>query len=264
MQDSGLQNFGEVYVTGGAVLSNDFQITFMPALEITLIPGIVVSLLIVGLLFLAPLAALIPILVGGCSIVVSLASIYLGIVELGHGSLTFLTPVLTILLMLGLAVDYAVLQLKRTKEERLQGKSIAESVGISIRWAGQAVLTAGLTVIVAYIIMAVVNVPIFSQVGTAIALGVVILLAASLTLLPALEIALGDKIFWPGLNRHQKTSSNQKNILKRVAESHTQKKSANSDYTQCAIHRRPLCNSLTHHLPVTFKNSFQTSPATKE
>ncbi len=224
VQDSGLQNFGEVYVTGGSVLSNDFQITFMPALEITLLPGVAVSLLIVGLLFLAPIAALIPILVGGCSIVVSLASIYLGIVELGHGSLTFLTPVLTILLMLGLAVDYAVLQLKRTKEERLQGKSIAESVGISIRWAGQAVLTAGLTVIIAYIIMAVVNVPIFSQVGTAIALGVIILLAASLTLLPALELALGDKIFWPGLKKHSKTSSNKKNILKRVADGTLKKK----------------------------------------
>jgi RND superfamily putative drug exporter len=224
VQDSGLQNFGDVYVTGGSVLSNDFQITFMPALEITLLPGIAVSILIVGLLFLAPLAALIPILVGGCSIVVALASIYLGIVDLSHGSLTFLTPVLTILLMLGLAVDYAVLQLKRTKEERLQGKSTEESVGISIRWAGQAVLTAGLTVIVAYIIMAVVNVPIFSQVGIAIALGVVILLAASLTLLPALEIALGDKIFWPGLNRHSKTSSNRKNILKRVAANTLKKK----------------------------------------
>jgi putative drug exporter of the RND superfamily len=224
VQDSGLQNFGDVYVTGGSVLSNDFQITFMPALEITLLPGIAVSILIVGLLFLAPLAALIPILVGGCSIVVALASIYLGIVDLSHGSLTFLTPVLTILLMLGLAVDYAVLQLKRTKEERLQGKSTEESVGISIRWAGQAVLTAGLTVIVAYIIMAVANVPIFSQVGTAIALGVVILLVASLTLLPALEIALGDKIFWPGLNRRSKISSNRKNILKRVAAGTLKKK----------------------------------------
>ena len=204
--NSGLQNYGDVYVTGGSVLSNDFEILFLPALEITLIPGVVISLLIVGLLFLAPIAAIIPVLVGGCSIVTSLAAIYLGIVEVGHGNLTFLTPVLTILLMLGLAVDYAVLQLKRTKEERLKGKTIAESVGISIKWAGQAVLTAGVTVIIAYIIMAVVNVPIFSQVGIAIALGVVILLAASLTLLPALEIAFGDRIFWPGLNRHSKAS----------------------------------------------------------
>ena len=105
-----------------------------------------------------------------------------------------------------MAVDYSVLQLRRTREERLKGKSIEESVGISIKWAGQAVLTAGITVIVAYIVMAVANVPIFSDVGTAIALGVAILLAASLTLLPALEIALGDKIFWPGLNRSKANS----------------------------------------------------------
>ena len=224
VQSSELQDLGAVYVTGGPVLANDFEVTFLPALEITLVPGVVVSLLIVGLLFLAPLAAIIPILVGGCSIVVALSSIYLGIVNLGHGSLTFLTPTLTILLMLGLAVDYAVLQLKRTKEERLKGKSIEESVGISIKWAGQAVLTAGLTVIVAYIVMAVVNVPIFSQVGTAIALGVVILLAASLTLLPALEIALGDKMFWPGLKNQTKTSSKHRNILKRVATGTLKKK----------------------------------------
>jgi RND superfamily putative drug exporter len=224
VQDSGLQNFGEVYVTGSSVVSKDFEDAFMPALEITVVPGIVVSLLIVGLLFFSALAALVPILIGGCSIVVALASIYLGVVDLGHGNLTFLTPTLTILLMLGLAVDYSVLQLKRTKEERLQGKSIEESVGISIKWAGQAVLTAGSTVIIAYIVMAVANVPIFSDVGTAIAVGVSILLVASLTLLPALEIALGDKVFWPGLNRRSKTSSNRKNILKRVAEGTLKKK----------------------------------------
>lgn len=218
VQNSGLQDFGSVYVTGGAVLSKDVEKAFLPALEVTAGPAIAVSLLIVGLLFLAPVAALIPVLLGGISVSVSLAAIYVAIVEVGHGTLTFLTPTLTILLMLGLAVDYAVLQLKRTREERQKGKSIEESVGISLKWAGQAVLTAGITVIVAYIVMAVANVPIFSDVGTAIALGVSILLVASLTLLPALEIALGDKIFWPGLNRLAKKKSNpNKSILKRLA-----------------------------------------------
>jgi RND superfamily putative drug exporter len=66
--------------------------------------------------------------------------------------------------------------------------------------------------------MALANVPIFSDVGTAIALGVAILLAASLTLLPALEIALGDRIFWPGLNgRSNAAPDPNKNVLKRLA-----------------------------------------------
>jgi RND superfamily putative drug exporter len=218
VQNSGLQNFGSVYVTGGSVLTKDVAKAFVPALEVTVGPCIAISLLIVGLLFLSPVAALIPVLIGGVSVSVALASIYASVVDIGHGNLTFLTPTLTILLMLGLAVDYAVLQLRRTKEERQKGKSIEESVGISIKWAGQAVLTAGITVIVAYIVMAVANVPIFSDVGTAIALGVAILLIASLTLLPALEIALGDRIFWPGLNRQGKAKSDpNKNRLRRLA-----------------------------------------------
>ncbi len=219
VQDSGLPNFGTVYVTGGPVLSKDVEKAFLPAFEVTVGPGIAISLLIVGLLFLSPVAALIPVLLGGVSVSVALSSIYVAVVEVGHGNITFLTPTLTVLLMLGLAVDYAVLQLRRTREERQQGKSTKESVGISIKWAGQAVLTAGVTVIVAYIVMAAANVPLFSDVGTAIALGVSILLAASLTLLPALEIALGDKIFWPGLNRQTKAKSGpSKNILRRVAQ----------------------------------------------
>jgi RND superfamily putative drug exporter len=215
--NSGLQNLGTVYVTGGSVLTKDIQKAFVPALEITIGPGVAISLLIVGLLFLAPVAALIPVLLGGISVSVALAVIYEAIVKIGHGNLTFLTPTLTILLMLGLAVDYSVLQLRRTREERYKGKSIEESVSVSIKWAGQAVLTAGITVIVAYIVMAAANVPIFSDVGTAIALGVSILLAASLTLLPAIEIALGDKIFWPRLNKISKAKSDSKqSFLRRL------------------------------------------------
>ena len=224
VQNSGLQDIGTVYVTGGSVLSKDVENAFLPALEVTAGPGIAISLLIVGLLFMAPVAALIPVILGGISVSVSLAAIYISIVEVGHSSLTFLTPTLTILLMLGLAVDYAVLQLKRTREERQKGKSIEESVAISLKWAGQAVLTAGITVIVAYIVMAVANVPIFSDVGTAIALGVSILLLASLTLLPALEIALGDKIFWPGLKRLGKKSDPNTSVLKRLAHSTLKRK----------------------------------------
>ena len=222
IDNSALKNLGTAYITGSPILGRDIENAFIPALEVTVGPAIGISLLIVGLLFLAPLAALIPLVIGGFSTVISLASIYFGIVIVGKGSITFLTPTLTILLLLGLAVDYAVLQLRRTKEERQQGKSIEESVGLSVRWAGQAVLTAGITVIVAYIVMAVVNVPIFSDVGTAIAISVSILLAASLTLLPALEISLKDKIFWPGLNKNKNNTSKTprlrtlaKNILKR-------------------------------------------------
>lgn len=197
VQNSQLSSFAKVYITGSPVITEDVSNVFAPALEITVAPGIGMSLLIVALLFLAPLAAFIPVLIGGISVVIAYAAIYLGLVEVAKSQPSFLTPTLTTLLMLGLAVDYSVLQLRRVREERLNGRSKEESVAISVKWAGQAVLTAGITVVVAYIVMAVANVPLFSDVGTSIALGVSILLTASLTLLPSLELAIGDKMFWP-------------------------------------------------------------------
>jgi len=201
--NSTIPALGTYYVTGSAVLTQDISKVFGPVIGITVIPGVFAALAIVGILLLAPLAALVPVIIGGIAIAIALPAIYYGVAVLGHGTLTFLTPALTILLTLGLAVDYSVLQLRRTKEERTNGRTTEESVSISVRWAGQAVLTAGVTVVVAYIVMAVANVPLFSGVGTSIAIAVSILILASLTLLPALELALKDRLFWPGLKRHR-------------------------------------------------------------
>jgi putative drug exporter of the RND superfamily len=192
---------GTYYVTGGAVLTQDISKVFGPVLGVTIVPGVLAALAIVGALLLAPLAAIVPVIVGGIAIAIALPTIYYGVAVLGHGTLTFLTPALTILLTLGLAIDYSVLQLRRTREERINGRTTEESVSISVRWAGQAVLTAGITVVVAYVVMAVANVPLFSGVGTSIAIAVSILIVAALTLLPSLELALKDRLFWPGLNR---------------------------------------------------------------
>lgn len=222
IKNSSLETLGTVYVTGGAVITQDVQNVFTPALTITVGPGVVVSILIVGVLFLSPIAAIIPIMMGGISIAIALPTIYFETVDIAHGSVTFLTPTLVTLLMLGLSVDYAVLQLRRTREERLNGKSLEDSVGISMRWAGQAVLTAGVTVIVAYVVMAVANVPLFSSVGTSIALGVSILLVASLTLLPSLELSLGDRMFWPGMRRSTERPSRSR--LRRVTEATLKRK----------------------------------------
>ncbi len=223
---SGIPSLGTYYVTGGPVLTQDISTTFGPVVGITVIPGVFASLAIVGVLLLAPMAALIPVIVGGIAIAIALPTVYYGVDVLGHSTLTFLTPALTILLTLGLAVDYSVLQLRRTKEERENGRTTEESVSISVKWAGQAVLTAGVTVVVAYIVMAVANVPLFSDVGTSIAIAITILLLAALTLLPALELTLKDKLFWPGLGRRKSVQKSKVSRMIRVGEKTLRRKLA--------------------------------------
>jgi RND superfamily putative drug exporter len=223
---SSIPSLGTYYVTGGPVLTQDISTTFGPVVGITVVPGVFASLAIVGVLLLAPLAALIPVIVGGIAIAISLPTVYYGVDVLGHSTLTFLTPALTILLTLGLAVDYSVLQLRRTKEERENGRTTEESVSISVKWAGQAVLTAGVTVVVAYIVMAVANVPLFSDVGTSIAIAISILLLAALTLLPALELTLKDRLFWPGLGRRKSVQRSKVSRMTRIGEKTLRRKLA--------------------------------------
>jgi len=212
VHNSSLASVGTLYVTGGEVIAADFQAAGGPALGDSVIPGIAVSLLVAGLLFFSPVAALVPLLIGGVAIGISLGSIYGLIVYVQNSQINFAVPFLMILTMLGLAVDYSVLQLRRTREELSKGKSLQESVAVSVRWAGQAVLTAGLTVVVAYIVLAVTRVPFFGAVGTAIALGVAILLAASLTLLPSIELLIGKKLFWP---RHDRIAEERPSMARR-------------------------------------------------
>jgi len=212
VHNSSLASAGKLYVTGDAVIAEDFQAAGGPALGSSIVPGIAVSLLVAGLLFLSPVAALIPLLIGGMAIGISLGSIYGLTVYVEGGQINFAVPFLMILTILGLAVDYSVLQLRRTREELSREKPLEESVAVSVRWAGQAVLTAGLTVVVAYIVLAVTGVPFFGAVGTAIALGVAILLAASLTLLPSIELLIGKKLFWP---RHDQLAGDRPSVVRK-------------------------------------------------
>ena len=223
---SQLKDLGTVYITGTPPFTQDVTNEFTPALLIIVGVGLIAALVIVGLLFLAPIAALIPLFMGGLSITIAFSAIYLALVRIGHQSLSFLTPTTTSILMLGLAIDYSVLQLRRTREERLKGRTIGESIDFSMKWAGQAVLTAGITVIIAYFIMAAANVPVISGVGVAIAIGVSILLLMSLTLLPSLEYALGDRLFWPRKMETVKDAPRGKSRLRKIAEATLKRKVA--------------------------------------
>ncbi len=218
IEQSNLSRSAETYVTGGTVFSEDMSQVFESAHMMTVVAGIGISILIAAILFRSPFAAILPLMIAGGSIVISYGVIYLVLVVLAHETISFLTPILVTLLMLGLGVDYSVILLRRTRAERSEGKSKAESIRLSTTWGGQAVITAGLAVIISYIVMAVARVPLFSDIGSAIAIGVSVLVAVSITLVPALETLLGDKLFWPGLKLNQDGKGRNRGLLLRISE----------------------------------------------
>ena len=102
---------------------------------------------------------------------------------------------LALMIGLGVGVDYALFVVTRFRENyRANGGDVQAAVEAAMNTAGRAVLFAGTTVVIAMLGMFALGVSVLNGVAVAAALGVVSVLAASLTLLPALLGVTGRRV----------------------------------------------------------------------
>ena len=102
---------------------------------------------------------------------------------------------LALMIGLGVGVDYALFIVTRFRENyRSNGADVEQAVQDAINTSGRAVLFAGITVVIALLGMFALGVSLLSGAGVAAAIGVVLVLAASLTLLPALLSLVGRRV----------------------------------------------------------------------
>jgi putative drug exporter of the RND superfamily len=102
---------------------------------------------------------------------------------------------LALMIGLGVGIDYALFIVTRFRENyRANGGDVNSAVEQAIDTSGRAVLFAGATVVIALLGMFALGVSLLNGVAIAAALGVVLVLAATLTLLPALLGLVGRRI----------------------------------------------------------------------
>jgi RND superfamily putative drug exporter len=94
-------------------------------------------------------------------------------------------PVLGSMVGLGVGIDYALFVVARHRDYLARGDSVDESAGRAIATAGQPVVFAGGIVVVSVFGLAVAGVPFMTGGGIALAVVVAIMVAVSVTLLPA-------------------------------------------------------------------------------
>ena len=111
-------------------------------------------------------------------------------------------PVLGSMVGLGVGIDYALFVVKRHRDHLARGMPVPESVGHAIATAGQPVVFAGGIVVVSVLGLAVAGVPFMTGGGIALAIVVAVMVAVSITLLPALLGLSGHAINRFGLRRH--------------------------------------------------------------
>ncbi len=181
----------QVYVTGSpAIHAEGSQIAKNNVATVEKI-GLPIVFVLLLLVFRSVIAALLPLVMGVFTTMLSMAVAYPFAIHMELSQL--LTNIIT-MLGLGVAIDYALFITQRFREELAAGTESRQAVTIAVSTAGRAVFFAGATVAISIISI------VFSSTSFAqsIALGgsivVITSIAASLTLLPAVLTLLGGKI----------------------------------------------------------------------
>ena len=103
-------------------------------------------------------------------------------------------PQMVAMVGIGVGIDYALFLVTRHREYLAQGMTVQESVGRATATAGQAVIFAGGTVVIAILGLAVAGVPFLTAAGVATSLVVLVMVTAAITLLPAFLGLAGPRV----------------------------------------------------------------------
>ncbi len=112
-------------------------------------------------------------------------------------------PQIASMVGLGVGIDYALFIVTRCREHLARGMTVEEAVGRAAATAGQAVIFAGGTVVIAILGLAVAGVPFMASAGVAISVTVLLMVLASITLLPAFLGLAGHRINGFGVRRRR-------------------------------------------------------------
>lgn len=105
------------------------------------------------------------------------------------------TPVLAVMLGLAVGIDYSLFIINKYRTYLLEGHDMETAVARAIGTAGNAVIFAATTVVIALAALAIVQIPFMTTMGLAGAATIAIAAAVAVTLIPALLRFAGSRVF---------------------------------------------------------------------
>ncbi|MEU6062381.1 MMPL family transporter [Streptomyces sp. NPDC047097] len=164
--------------------------TEVPTSHTAELVGVAVAAAVLFLAFGSLAASLLPI----ATALVGVGTAYAGIGLLGHAmTVADFAPMLGMLIGLGVGIDYALFLVTRHRKGLKRGLPVADAAREAVATTGRAVVFAGATVCIALLGMLVLRLGFLNGVALAAALTVVLTVAASITLLPALLSYIGPR-----------------------------------------------------------------------
>ncbi|OIJ95235.1 MMPL family transporter [Streptomyces colonosanans] len=152
--------------------------------------GVAVAALVLFLAFGSLAASMLPI----ATALISVGTAYAGTALLGHAmTVADFAPMLGMLIGLGVGIDYALFIVTRHRRNLKRGMPVTESAVGAVATTGRAVVFAGATVCIALLGMLILRLGFLNGVAVAACLTVLLTVAASVTLLPALLSFIGPR-----------------------------------------------------------------------
>ncbi len=188
----------EVALTGASGLWSDFNTANREAMMKSELISWPVTLAILVLAFGSLVAAGLPLMLTILGLVAAAGSLFLAaqVADISIWAMNF-----ALMFALALGIDYALFVVHRFRGALFGSKlPPAEAVAVAMDTAGQAVLFSGLTVLVSLSAVMLVPSPAFRSMALGIMLSVIFVLAATLTLLPAVLAKLGPRVDRLGLS----------------------------------------------------------------
>jgi len=152
------------------------------------IGGVILALVVLVVMMRALLPALLPIVTSGVGVGIGVAT---ALAFSGTVDMQSVTPVLGVMLGLAVGIDYSLFIVNRHRSQLKRGMEVAESVGLANGTAGNAVVFAGSTVLIALLALNVTGIPFMGIMGTVAAFCVLVAVLVAVTLTPALLGLIG-------------------------------------------------------------------------
>jgi putative drug exporter of the RND superfamily len=188
----------DTYVTGAAAVYQDLEEASNEDIKRAEKYAFPFALLILLLAFGTVVAAGVPVLIGGVSVLTTLAALYF---VAGSYDMSVFVLTLSTMLGLGLGIDYALFFVSRFREE-LESYPVSEAVSRTVTTAGRSIFFSGTAVLIGLSGLLFFPFMFMRSIGVAGVMVVFVSVAAALTLLPALLGVLGHRVNWLPVRRH--------------------------------------------------------------
>lgn len=214
-----------VEVGGPGALNTDMNKVFETIDGTLLLATLAVVTVLLILIYRSPFLWLVPLAVAGVAAAMAMAAGY-GLHELFDVTVTGQSGGIMTILVLGAGTDYALLLISRYREELRRHERPYDAMRTALRGCGPAILASSGTVAAGLLCLLAADLNSSSGMGPAGMVGVLAALVAMTTLLPAVLVLLGRRVFWPMIPAFGSTPKVRRSLFAAMGTSATRRPAA--------------------------------------